>query len=89
MKNQFFLEITKESGEVIHSEEFNHEVAAHDKFEELEKIKSPLTYLTYTMNLSEYYTAGGTIGSVRVVALIDDKSGMRRRYERRELYRSA
>lgn len=64
MKDQFILEITKESGEVIHSDSFGNEVAAHNKFEELEEIKSPLTYLTHTMNLSEYHT-GGEIGSVR------------------------
>lgn len=84
MKDQFLLEITKLSGEVIHTETFGNEVAAHDKFEELEEIRSPLTYLTHTMNLSEGYMAGPCIGSVRVVVIIDGN-----RYERREKFRNA
>ena len=78
------LEITKESGEIIHTEQFIFEKSAHDKFEELELIKYPLTYMNLTMNLSEYQCSK-TIGSVRVVA-VDEKGN---RYIRRELYRKA
>lgn len=78
------LEITKESGEIIHSENFKLEEDAHDQFESLERVRSPHSYLTHTMNLSDYY-GGGCIGSVRVVAV----SAKGERYVRRELYRNA
>lgn len=81
---KYFVEVTKESGEVIWSKQFLTEVAAHDQFEELEQIKSPLTFGGLTMNLSEYYT-GGNIGTVRVVAENTDGGY----FVRRELYRNA
>lgn len=78
------VEITKLSGEVIFEKKFTEEINAHNFFEELEKLKSPITFETFTMNLSEWNDAR-TIGTVRVVAL-DDKQN---RFVRRELYRKA
>lgn len=62
---KYLIEITKESGEVILTESFATELAAHEKFEEIEAIRYPLTYKGLTMNLSEY--PEGRVGSVRVV----------------------
>lgn len=75
------IEITKESGEVVKTINFKHEGTAHEEFEKLEMIKSPLTYESLTMNLSEHKI--NNIGSVRVVAV----SRYGERFIRRELYR--
>ena len=85
IKYEYVVEITKESGEIVETERFPSEFAAHSHFEQLEKIRYPNTYKGYTLNLSEYFT-GGTIGSARVV-VVNKISGDR--YLRRELYRQS
>lgn len=75
------IEITKESGEVIKQLDFNFETAAQEKFNQLAEVRSPYTYESFTMNLSEY--PEGRIGSVRLVAI----SRHGDRYVRRELFR--
>lgn len=76
------IEVTKESGEVILTENFHTELSAQNAFDELEKIRYPLSYKGISMNLSEWDNAG-TIGVVRLIAV--HESG--KEFERRELFR--
>lgn len=76
------IEITKQSGEVIRTLNYQYESNAHDQFDKLAEIKWPMTYEGLVMNLSEYR---GSVwdGEVRLVAI--NPKGYR--YERRSLYR--
>jgi len=78
------IEFTKESGEVVLIESYPSEFSAQVAFDELEKIRYPMTYKGLTMNLSEYDNAG-TIGAVQLV--VTSETG--KRFERRELFRKA
>lgn len=75
------IEFTKESGQIILTEEFQYETIAQQHFDKLEEIKYPNTYKQITLNLSEY--PEGRVGSVRLVYI--NKSG--ERFVRRELFR--
>ena len=74
------IEITKESGEVIKTLNYASEIDAQNGFDHLESIKSPITYDSLVMNLSDY--PEGRIGSVRLIVQINSKD-----YCRRELFR--
>lgn len=78
------IEITNESGEIVVTHTCTFEADAHFQFEQIEKVRSPFTYMNLTMNLSEEFT-GGNIGSVRVVR--EDSDGTR--YVLREKWRNA
>lgn len=78
------IEITNAAGEVVHHENFTREESAQDIFDKLEEIRYPHTYANFTMNLSEFGSAGN-IGTVRLIAVSD--SG--KEYLRRELFRNA
>lgn len=82
MKTTSKIEITKESGEIVFSQNFLYEIAAQSEFDTISKVRSPRQYQGMTMNLSEYPV--GRIGSVRLV-VENTKTGDR--YMRRELYR--
>lgn len=77
------IEFTKESGEVVLTENFASELLAQRAFDELQEVRWPKTYKGLTLNLSEYFT-GGNIGSVRLIVETSTK-----RFERRELFRNA
>ncbi|MCA6431218.1 MAG: hypothetical protein IM613_17420 [Cytophagales bacterium] len=78
---KYQIEITKESGEVVHTESHPTELIAQESFDQIETIRHPKTYKGMAINLSEYPES--RIGSVRLVVI----DGRGNRFVRRELYR--
>ena len=67
---------------VLVEHEFKQEFHANIKFDEIEKVRLPLTYMGHTIQVSEYFD-NDCVGFLRLV-VIDSKGN---RYLRRELYR--
>ena len=80
---KYKVAITNRRKEIVREEFFDTELAAHEHFEEIEKIRRPLSYHKHEMNLAEF-PGDDSIGSVMVI-VSDPKA--KKVYIRREKYR--
>lgn len=80
---KYKVAITNRRKEILREEFFDTELAAHQHFEKIEKIRRPLSYQGYDMNLGEF-SGDDSIGSVMVI-VSDPKA--KKVYIRREKYR--